>query len=145
MENKVEEQEVFVVDFEAVAEGIKNLPANTHIPFIAATVDLGLMNPPENVKNAITLIRSSHLSLSPYDCMVLILQKHPSAIPQFMEQTAEYAANGVFPEGDGQHGWNVREFGQVIELLGLLTINQEAPKVNESTTEETSNDEAQPG
>jgi hypothetical protein len=141
MEGQVEsnDNEILVVDYQAVAEGIRSLPANTHIPFVAATVDLGLMNPPTN------LVREKHMHLSRFDVMVIILKNHPSTLPQFMEQTAAHADQGVFPEGEGQQGWNDREFGQVIGLLTLLTNNPESSIVKESNVKEPSNDETESG
>jgi hypothetical protein len=141
----VEDNEAYAVNYEAVAAGIRALPTNTQIPFVAATIDLGLMIPPLNVNNAINLVREQHLHLSRYDVMVLILKNHPSIIAEFIEQTAEHAAKGVFPEGDAQLGWNEREFGQAIELLGLLTINESSSIVKESTTKEASNDQTESG
>lgn len=125
MEVNAEDQQEVVIDYERIARDIRSLKSNPKaaVPFLAGTIIAGLMIMPVNLQPAIFNIKQNNLQLDNFEVLCVFFGRADQLRNDMIDQTADYAANGVFPEGPDQEGWNAREFGIAIDLLGL-TLNQ---------------------
>ena len=116
------ETEIEVVDYQRVADDIRRLSPRGAVPFLAGTIIAGLMNLPDNLQPAIFSIKQHNMNLDNFEILCVFFGRNDKLRNDFIEQVAEHAEQGVFPEGEGQEGWNKSEFDVAINLLGL-TLN----------------------
>lgn len=118
-----EPHEVVVVDHRRVAEDIRKLTNTAAVPFLAGIVIAGLMLLPDNLKRVIAQIKSKNLTLDNFEILCVLFATADSFRNDILDQTAQHAEQGVFPDGPGQEGWNEKEFEVCIGILGL-TLNK---------------------
>lgn len=125
MEVNPEDQQEVVIDYERVASDIRSLKNNPKaaVPFLAGTIIAGLMIMPANLQPAIFNIKQNNLQLDNFEVLCVFFGRADQLRNDMLDQTADYAANGVFPDGPDQEGWNQKEFDTAIALLGL-TLKQ---------------------
>lgn len=118
-----EPHEVVVVDNQRVAADIRKLSNTASVPFLAGIVIAGLMLLPDNLKRSIDQVKSKNLTLDNFEVLCVLFATADSFRNDILDQTAQHAEQGVFPEGPDQQGWNEKEFEVCIGLLGL-TLNK---------------------
>lgn len=105
--------------YDLVAADIRRLDAKSAVPFLAGTIIAGLMFLPDNIKHAVDQIKANNLALDNFEVLCVLFARVDQLRNDFIEQVAEYAEQGVFPDGPGQPGWNAKEFDIAIDLLSL--------------------------
>lgn len=111
--------EIEVVDHLRVAEDIRKIPTAGRPPFLAGTLIAGLMIIDPSLQPYVQALKAKNLHLDNFEILCLLFYKVPVLAQQFIDQIAGHAEQGVFPEGNGQPGWNRKEFDMAIDLLGL--------------------------
>jgi hypothetical protein len=112
----------YEIDYERVAADIRSLSPRGAVPFLAGIMIAGLMIMPTQLQPAIFNIKKHNMNLDNFEVLCVFFGRNDKLRTEFLEQTADYASNGVFPEGPDQEGWNAGEFEQAIKLLEL-TLN----------------------
>lgn len=112
-------EEIEVVDFLRVAEDIRKIPTAGRPPFLAGVMIAGLMIMDPGMEPYVKALKSKNLHLDNFEILCLLFYKVPALAQQFIDQIADHAAQGLFPEGEGQAGWNRHEFDVAINLLTL--------------------------
>ena len=115
------DKSMYEVDYQRVAHDIRKLKPAGRTAFLAGVIIAGLMYLPLNIQRPIELLKSSNLHLDNFEILAVFFNNNPALAEDMLHQAADYAQQGVFPEDDGQSGWNQKEFDVATNLL-MLTL-----------------------